>query len=86
VDEGSFKVSLVPGLALTHYYREGAGQHWWKAEWRGLEEVQGYGLNTDAAVEHLVRSVRRLVAGLPSLDETEKRMVRARLEKVGLLL
>jgi hypothetical protein len=58
-----------PPLTLTHLHRPAAAQDWWRAEWKGLSAIPGvvgYGRTPEAAIEHLVRAVRRAVAALPA--------------------
>jgi hypothetical protein len=78
-----------PPLTLTHLYRPAASQDWWRAEWKGLSNLPGlvgYGRVPEAAIEHLVRAVRRAVAALPTLAAQRPEWalaLRRALEQVG---
>jgi hypothetical protein len=90
-DPGEAAVTLrrPPPLTLTHLHRPAAGQDWWRAEWKGLSSIPGlvgYGRTPDAAIEHLVRAVRRAVAALPALDTPrpdQAQLLRRVLQQVG---
>ncbi|MGH2352026.1 MAG: hypothetical protein ACRDJN_10495 [Chloroflexota bacterium] len=57
--EADLRPKVAPPLALTHLYRAATRQDWWRAEWKGISGLAGYGRTPDAAVEHLVRAARR---------------------------
>jgi hypothetical protein len=82
--EADLQPTTLPALALAHLHRPAAGQDWWKADWKGISWVSGYGLTPAAATEHLVRAVRRLVDQLPGLKPDVANQIRAALRAAGI--
>ena len=81
--EADVRPTTLPALALTHLHRPAAGQDWWKADWKGISWVSGYGLTSEAATENPVRAVRRLTNDLPTLKPDTANQLRAALRGVG---
>jgi hypothetical protein len=65
--EAHLRPTNAPPLSLTHFYRAAARQDWWRAEWKGISGLAGYGRAPEAAIECLVRAVRRAEADRAAL-------------------
>lgn len=85
-EETDVRPATLPPLTLTRLHRPAAAQDWWKADWKGISWVSGYGLTPEAATEHLVRAVRRLAAELPTLKPDVANQIRVALRAVGVAL
>lgn len=82
--EAEIYPTTPPALTLTHLHRPAAGQDWWRADWKGITWVSGYGLTPRSATENLVRAVRRLTNDRSNLKPDIANQLRAALRVAGI--
>ena len=95
IPDATFDLSLRPhesdihpaqpmAVRITHLLRPDADQHWWKAEWPEFTWVAGYARTTEAAIEVLVRAVRRLALEPEQMPDDIQRQFRSACNRVGI--
>jgi len=97
IPEALFKLPLLPGeadvqpnaamgLKLTHLLRQQVQQHWWKAEWPQFPWLAGYALTSQAAIQTLVRYIRRCAAEPGQLLDEARRQFEAACDRAGITI